>query len=227
MFNNVRLNEDSGSQDINSVRFGPCGKWLRGNFYAAGAVTYGYHAVQADRKIQFGIIDLQADSDYSMHDVSPFLETGYILRPWKNLEVVPNVSLQYDWMHNQSYDESGAGAADLSVKAFNSNSLISVLGLRFNGRVDMKNITFLPEFNVGWQHEYLGRVGDIEASFASESAGSFITHANVFDRNAVRAGVAANFIYGKKHNSLSLQYNTEIYDSASNHVFSLTCRNYF
>ncbi|MDD4893732.1 MAG: autotransporter domain-containing protein [Candidatus Omnitrophica bacterium] len=227
MFNNVRLNEDSGSQDINSVRFGPCGKWLRGNFYAAGAFTYGYHAVQADRKIQFGIIDLQADSDYSMHDVSPFLETGYILRPWKNLEVVPNVSLQYDWMHNQSYDESGAGAADLSVKAFNSNSLISVLGLRFNGRVDMKNITFLPEFNVGWQHEYLGRVGDIEASFASESAGSFITHANVFDRNAVRAGVAANFIYGKKHNSLSLQYNTEIYDSASNHVFSLTCRNYF
>ncbi len=141
--------------------------------------------------------------------------------------MVANISLQYDWMHSQSYDESGAGAADLSVDAFNSNSLISVLGLRFNGRVEMKNVTFLPEFNVGWQHEYLGRIGDVKAAFSSESAGTFTTHANVFDRNAVRAGVAANFIYGKKHNTLSLQYNAEVYDSASNHVFGITSRTYF
>jgi hypothetical protein len=102
-----------------------------------------------------------------------------------------------------------------------------VLGVRFNGRVDMKNVTFLPEFNVGWQHENLGRIGDIKASFSSESAGNFTTQSNVFDRNAVRAGVAANFIFGKNHNTLSLQYNSEIYNSASNHVFSITYRNYF
>ena len=72
MFDNVQLNENSGSQDINSVRIGPCGKWLHNNLYATGAVTYGYHGVQASRKIQFGTIDLQADADYSMHDISPF-----------------------------------------------------------------------------------------------------------------------------------------------------------
>jgi len=227
MFDNVRLNQDSGSQDINSVRVGPCGKWLRDNLYATGAITYGYHGVQADRKIQINAINRQADADYSMHDISPFLEAGYIFRPRKNLEIVPNISLQYDWMHSQSYDESGAGSADLSVEAFNSNSLISVVGLRFNGRVDMENVTFLPEFNVGWQHEYLGRIGDIKASFSAESSGTFITNANVFDRNAVRAGVAANFIFGKNHNALSLQYNSEIYDSASNHVFSIAYRSYF
>ncbi|MDD5652917.1 MAG: autotransporter domain-containing protein [Candidatus Omnitrophica bacterium] len=227
MFDNIKLHEDSGSQDINSVRIGPCAKLLRDRFYATGAVTYGFHNVQADRKIQFGTVNLQADADYDMFDLSPFLETGYIFRPLKNLEIVPNITLQYDWMHNQSYDESGAGAANLSVEAFDSNSLISVLGVRFNGRIDMKEITFLPEFNVGWQHEYLGRAGDINASFSSESAGSFMTRTNVFDRSAVRAAVAASFIYGKNHNSLSVEYDSEIYDSASNHTFSITCRNYF
>ncbi|MCU0652101.1 MAG: autotransporter domain-containing protein [Candidatus Omnitrophica bacterium] len=227
MFDNVRLNENSGSQDINSVRIGPCGKWLRSNLYATGALTYGYHAVKADRKIVVGSLSRQADADYSMHDISPFLEAGYIFRPSKTLEIVPNISLQYDWMHSQSYNESGAGAANLSVNPADSNSLISVLGIRFNGRFDMKSIIFLPEFNVGWQHEYLGRLGNLKALFSSESAGTFTTNANVFDRNAVRAGVAANFIYGKKHNALSFLYNSEIYDSASNHVFSITCRNYF
>ncbi|MDD5432056.1 MAG: autotransporter domain-containing protein [Candidatus Omnitrophica bacterium] len=227
MFNNVKLNQETGSQDINSVRIGPCGKWMRKDLYATGAVTYGYHGVKANRKINIGIINRQADADYSMHDISPLIETGYIFRPKKNLEIVPNISLQYDWMHSQSYNESGAGSADLSVDAFNSNSLISVLGVRFNGRIDLKNSVFLPEFNVGWQHEYLGRLGDVNASFSSESSGAFTTHANVFDRNAVRAGVAANFIYGKNHNALSFQYNAEVYDSASNHVFSVTSRNYF
>ena len=227
MFDNVRLNNKTSSQDVNSVRIGPCAKWLRNNLYATGALTYGYHAVQGERKINIGVINRQADSDYSMNDVSPYLETGYIFHLNKNFEIVPNISLQYDWMRSSSYNESGAGAADLSVKAFDSNSLVSVLGVRFNGRMEMKSMVFLPEFNVGWQHEYLGRADDVQAFFSSESAGAFTTNPNMFDRSAVKAGVAANFIYGKNHNALGLQYNAEVYDSASNHVFSITLRNYF
>jgi uncharacterized protein with beta-barrel porin domain len=162
-----------------------------------------------------------------MHDISPYMETGYIFHLGRTFEITPNISLQYDWMHSQSYDESGAGAANLSVKAYDANSLVSVLGIRVNGRVDLGGVTFLPEFNAGWQHEYMGRAGNINAYFASESAGTFTTNADVFDRNAVRLGAAANFIYGKKRNALSFQYNANVYDSASNHVFSITCRNYF
>ena len=227
MFDNVVLTGKASSQDINSVRIGPCAKWLRANFYATGAVTYGYHGVQAERNIDVGVITRRADSDYSMHDVSPYAETGYIFHLGKNMEIVPNLSLQYDWMYSQSYDESGADAADLSVKPFTSNSLISVLGVRFNGRIDKGKISILPEFNIGWQHEYLGRTGNIKAYFSSESAGTFTTNANAFDRNAVRLGVAGHFLYGKKRNALSLQYNTALSDSASNHVFSITLRNYF
>ena len=227
MFDNIRLNNKAGSQDINSLRVGPCAKLLKENLYAVGALTYGYHAVGADRKIDIGLIQRQADADYKMHDISPYMETGYIIHLGRSFEITPNISLQYDWMHSQSYDESGAGAANLSVASYDANSLVSALGLRVSGRVDKGNIIFLPEFNAGWQHEYLGRLGDITASFASESAGTFTTNTNVFDRNAVRLGMAANFIYGKKHNALSFQYNAEVYDSASNHVFSITCRNYF
>lgn len=227
MFDNVALNQNSGAQEINSLRVGPCAKWLHGNFYATGAATYGYHAVEANRKINFGGLNLQADGDYNMHDISPFIESGYIFRPYKNLEMVPNLSLQYDWLHSQSYNESGAGAANLSVDAFDSNSLVSVLGLRFNGKIEMKSTVFLPEFNIGWQHEYLGRADNIKASFTSESAGAFTTNPNVFDRNALRLGVGANFIFGKKHDSLSLHYNTELYNSSSNYGFSVTYRSYF
>jgi len=227
MLDSITLNDKSASQDINSVRVGPCGKLLKGYFYATGALTYGYHGVQGDRKVNFGGLNLQADSDYSMNDVSPYFETGYIFHPKKNFEIVPNFSLQYDWMRSSSYNESGAGAADLSVKAFDSNSLVSVIGVRFNGRIQMKNIDFLSEFNVGWQHEYLGRANGVQASFSEESAGIFTTNVNMFDRSTVKAGFAANFIYGKKHKVISLQYNTQIYDSGSNHVFSITSRNYF
>ena len=227
MFDNVRLNGNSGSQDINSLRVGPCAKFLKENLYALGALTYGYHAVGADRKIDIGQIQRQADADYKMHDISPYVETGYIIHFGDAFEITPNISLQYDWMHSQSYDESGAGAANLSVASYDANSLVSLLGLRVSGRIDKDNFTFLPEFNAGWQHEYLGRAGSITASFASESAGTFTSDAFVFDRNAVRLGVAANFIYGLRHNAVSFQYNAEVYDSASNHVFSITFRNYF
>ncbi|MDD5568382.1 MAG: autotransporter domain-containing protein [Candidatus Omnitrophica bacterium] len=227
MFDSVNLNDKSASQDINSVRLGPCARLLNGNFYAAGAFTYGYHAVSGDRKITFGGLNLQADSDYSMNDLSPYVETGYIFHLVNNLEITPNVSLQYDWMRSSSYNESGAGAADLSVKAFDSNSLISVMGLRFNGRIKMKNMDFLPEFDIGWQHEYLGRADGVQASFSGESAGTFTTNTNMFDRSAVKLGAAGNFIYGRNRNVISLQYNAEIYNSASNHVFSITARNYF
>jgi uncharacterized protein with beta-barrel porin domain len=227
MFNSVNLNDKSASQDINSARLGPCAKLLNGDFYTTGSFTYGYHAVSGDRKITFGGLNLEADSDYSMNDLSPYVETGYIIHLGKNFEVTPNVSLQYDWMRSSSYNESGAGAADLSVKAFDSNSLVSVIGLRFNDRIKMKNIDFLPEFNIGWQHEYLARADGVQASFSGESSGTFTTNTNVFDRSAVKLGAAGNFIYGKNHNVISLQYNAEIYNSASNHVFSITARNYF
>ncbi len=130
-------------------------------------------------------------------------------------------------MHSQSYNESDAGAANLSVKGFDSNSLISVLGVRFNKRIEMGKVEFLPEFDIGWQHEYLGRSDNITAYFSSESGGTFTTSANAFDRNAVKLGVAANFIYGKKRNVLSFQYNSKFHDSGSNHILSFTCRNYF
>jgi hypothetical protein len=73
------------------------------------------------------------------------------------LQVAPLVSIQYIYLHAEKYREHGAGLFDLNFSGQTAQSLRSTVGARLNYTWKWADVSFTPEFNVGWQREFLDK----------------------------------------------------------------------
>jgi len=146
--------ESRGESDIDSFRLGPYATYYKDNYFVDTSVTFGYHNNETERRIRFGTISRTADSDYDAYDLSVYAGGGYDIE-LNNWTLTPKTSLQYISYHNESFKESGAGAAGLSVESSTTNSLRSKLGINLSTIVEFYETKVAPEIFVGWAHEFL------------------------------------------------------------------------
>jgi len=83
--------------------------------------------------------------------------------------VTPTTSFQYICYHNESFKETGAGAAGLNVDAATSHSLRSKLGVTLSTVTELYETKVVPELFVGWAHEFIDDE-DIKARFVEGTA---------------------------------------------------------
>ena len=69
-------------------------------------------------------------------------------------QVVPQLNLQYIYVHVNGYQEHGAKLLDLKYQSQNVRSLRSMLGTRINYSWEWPNVVFTPEINLAWQWEF-------------------------------------------------------------------------
>lgn len=72
--------------------------------------------------------------------------------------VMPYANGQYCWSHTAGFTEHGAGIYSLHVEGQQVQSLKSTLGVRIDYLIKGKNVTFKPEIDLAWQHEYLNQI---------------------------------------------------------------------
>lgn len=164
----INFKESRGEGDVDSFRVGPYATHFRDDFFIDTSVTFGYHENENKRNIKFGTINRTADSDYHAYDLSAYIGGGYDfhVNEWT---VTPTASLQYICYRNESFKETGAGAAGLDVDAATSHSLRSKLGVTLSTVTELYETKVVPELFVGWAHGFIDNE-DIEARFVEGTA---------------------------------------------------------
>ena len=192
------------AMDMDSLSTSLYGTWFNHDYYLGLTVGYGYHDVDEVRDLDFAA--LQAKGDFKAHTFSIAPEIGKLLR-YKSLDVEPYAGLNYTHFRHESYTETGAGAANLSVGSDTEDNLAFELGTRLRKTWVLDNGSYLmPQLKLAWRHNF----GD-EASETAQLAGadtSFRTTeiAVVDDLLSVGAGLNWRIDESKM---LSAQYDAE------------------
>jgi len=156
------FDEGFGDADVDSFRVGPYATYFIDRFYLDSSVSFGYHLNNTRREIGAGI-NRTAEAHYDAYDLSAYVGGGYEMnvRQWI---LSPTISAQYTCYRNESFKESGAGAAGLNVDARTQESLLSRFGVRLYTVAIVDTMKLAPEFFVGYAHEFMDEE-DLQARF--------------------------------------------------------------
>lgn len=179
----VGFNDLSGSGQLTAYQVGLYGLKQNEYAYALGSANYGYDAFGSTRNVIVGGVNQTLRGDFGGHQLGSYLESGLKLDGnW--VHVQPLVGLQYLYLAQQGFDESG-GAAALNVSARQADSLRTSIG----GRIVVHRLTgpwgavWTPYWQGRWVAELLDNDRVINASFNGAPGGAFITHGNEIGRN--------------------------------------------
>jgi uncharacterized protein with beta-barrel porin domain len=152
-----------GDTDTQTVRFGPHLSYERDDWFIDGALSYGYHRHDTTRRVPS--LGSRLASEHDAHELASLLRGGvrWQVGRW---QIMPMASLRGLYYHAESMRETG-GPAALSLDDQDVFSLSSRLSARFTRRVDMGPVTFLPEMNVGWSHQYFSGDDALDTRFSA------------------------------------------------------------
>ena len=100
-------------------------------YYIDGFASFAYNQYSNDRHIYFSSVNRVARGKFSGMQPSVKIGSGYMYS-YDCFHVIPNSSLQYTYLHQQKYNETGAGSINLNnVASKNSQKLEGGLGVKF------------------------------------------------------------------------------------------------
>ncbi len=199
-----------GGGDIDSFRLGPYASYFIEDLYLDGSVSFGYHLNKTNREVEFGGIDRTAKADYDAYDLSASAGAGYELDLGR-WTLTPTASVQYTCYRNESFEESGAGAAGLDVYSQTQQSLLSRFGVKLYTVAMLDTLKVAPELFVGYAHEFID-AEEIEASFMG-GATKFVTDIDSNRDDSVYYGAGLSVLL-KENVSAYVRYEGE-YSSGS------------
>jgi subtilase-type serine protease len=169
-YDRIRLGLDGLDQqgEIASHRVAVYGGRQVGGLRLGASAGYAYHLNRTERQITFAAIDRAAAAEYGGHELTLAGETGYRLA-LGDLAAEPVAGLAYTRLIEAGYEESGAGAVDLTVDGRTTQSLRSTLGLRL-GLDETARVR--PQASLAWGHEFATTERGANARFAG-GGGSF------------------------------------------------------
>ena len=142
------------------------------NYYSliGGLQFSGY---DSRRLLQFDGIDRVASGSFSGWQGYAYLERGVKFQAGGST-LQPFAALQYIYLRQNGFIETGADSLNLSVAGLDANSLRSQLG----GRLQLGGLSgihgrLLPEVRAIWLHEFLETTSVVNSFFAPIGGGSF------------------------------------------------------
>ena len=164
----VRSKDSDGKTDIDSIPAILYYSYGGTNYpvYLDAAFAFVYNSYTGSRKVSVGtMVERTANSDYNGQQYSGYLEGGYSFF-YKNLRMTPLVSFQYMHLHTSSYNESGAGALDLSVAGQDYDMAQTGLGAKLAYPIKQKWGDVTPDLHAKWLYDWIGDSQATTANFA-------------------------------------------------------------
>ncbi|HEY1784876.1 MAG TPA: autotransporter domain-containing protein [Pirellulales bacterium] len=182
------------------VNGGQFGTYLRGddglNYYVllAGMGADGYNS---RRLMQISGIDTTAAANYGGWQSQLYLERGVTLQGSK-ASIQPYAALQYLYVRQNNFTETGAGVMDLKVAGIDANSLRSLIGVRLAGygwTTGGRSVT--PVARALWLHEFLSTTTGLNAQFAPIGGTNFAVTGTSLGRDWAILGTGLNWNLGR------------------------------
>ncbi|MCF6179787.1 MAG: autotransporter outer membrane beta-barrel domain-containing protein, partial [Geopsychrobacter sp.] len=203
------LDVDSGQSDgnIDSLHGSLYGSYFSDTLYIDGVVSYASQDYTNKRLTRVLSIDRLASSQHDGHLWSAYAETGYShkIQQWL---VQPFAALNYSYLDEEGFSETGAGVLSLRVENRSTESLVSDLGGRLARVFDTSTGILTAELSASWNYDFSIDDQIIIASFAGAPGGSFAIRGRKPERNGVLFGFSLNSISNSGVYA-SLQFNKE------------------
>jgi outer membrane autotransporter protein len=227
---NTNVNETgnlTGSgMKINSYIGTAYGSYTGKRWYVDGNMTFGYHDYNTTRLVNFsGATSQTAQGSFSGEQYGAGAEVGYPLLAYSKTIVTPYASLTYNYLTQDSYTETGAPGADLTVNSSDTSSLRSGLGTKISVPMgSAEDWSFTPNAHLAWMHEFFDDAPTMTSSFAG---GSPFSTPGI--KMAQEAGVAGVGLDMKSTGGLavSAKYDFEVRDHYLGNNFMLQLRQSF
>jgi len=211
---------NSTRTDINSYQIGLYGDYnLPHNYFISGSVAYGYNDIQSVRRDVGGIAGLTATGDYSADQYTAHIETGkdFLIKPLGAPTITPTIGATYTHLSPDSYTETGAGGANLTVETDTIESLELGLGIQSKWDINQTDGSILsPSVHAGYRYDIIGDTIQSTSNFTGGGA-SFNTQGA--DPARGTATIGAGLQYKATSNwTLSAGYDFEIKDDYTAHA---------
>ncbi|OKH88167.1 hypothetical protein LF95_16030 [Thalassospira sp. TSL5-1] len=175
-------NDSSGStQRLDSYQLTAYSTYRLGRLSLDGQAGFGWNHFDQKRNVSF--LGQTAGADYDGQQYMARARAGYDFSVGANTTLTPFASLRWIHARNESYDETGAGSANLSVDAQNSDVVTQELGTRAQWQFDTAYGTLTPEISAAWVHDYTdsaqtstGQIGGAAYSVETEGLPSDGVH---------------------------------------------------
>ncbi|MBS1186067.1 MAG: outer rane autotransporter barrel domain protein [Burkholderiaceae bacterium] len=205
--NDLNWNGGMGGVNTDYAKAGIYAVWNPGNWFAQGGVNAGISHGDATRRLAFAALSRNATASTSGWEGNVHLRFGYRL-PYRELDLVPAISLDYFYQRQGSFSESGADSLNLRVQSVKYRTLRSNVGVSASWKSILPDGQLLmPRLQLGWVHE---RPLDNRAITAQLNGqpDSFTVYGDTKSTDAISASLGFSLISGK-HCSLFARYNLE------------------
>ncbi|WP_411183814.1 autotransporter domain-containing protein [Pseudomonas sp.] len=212
-----------GSIEVDSYQAALYGRWLLAdNYYASGIAGFGYHDIDANRRVTVGPSSNKAEADYDAWTGNIALEAGRKFALSSRTAITPLVGLEYAHIKRSGFTEKGAGAANLDVSRDQQDSLRSAFGARLEHSWTTGNGSRIqPTVELAWVHEFMDNEAALRAGFTPAPNTSFSVSGPELDRDRARLGLGLNMQVSETA-SLNLGYQGEFAASDQRHDISAT-----
>jgi uncharacterized protein with beta-barrel porin domain len=158
--------------------------------YAFGILSYSQDDYNTTRLLP---ANLTASGDYDGYQISTYAETG-LLRRWGAWHWQPSLGVQYIHLRQNSFTETGAGAAGLTVSGIDENSFRGSIGLRFTRPTPRGSMVYIPVVQARYGYEFCDVDRFVTANFAGITGSTFTTAGNQLGRNFGQYSLGLNTI---------------------------------
>jgi len=203
-FNHTDAKTDSlGSKTaVDSYSPGLFATYFDHGFYVNGLFSFGYNNYANSRDVSF--LGETASSHPSGQQYVGDLDFGYDFHPDKTWVIGPTIGATYTHLNIDSFTETGAPDADLSVNSQSVDSLRSRLGGHVIMQTNTGDVLLQPSFTAMWQHEYLDNGSGITSSFNDFNSNPFTIQTASPSRDSALLGVGMTATLS---NSMALYLN--------------------
>jgi outer membrane autotransporter protein len=149
------LNGRATTSQAHSAQAALYGGYVTPRFYAGASARYAYGSNESERRIAIGSLDRVATGDFDSHDFGARIEAGANVVRFGAATLQPLAAFEWSQLGQDGFRETGAGALDLDVESETTTSLLSSVGARLHGRLDLDEETsMVPELRALWLHEF-------------------------------------------------------------------------
>ena len=204
--------------DTGNYMFGIYGDHDLGNDWrVSGRAGWTRIVTGSRRNLDFGGIDRTATADYTDNALNADIELAKGFDLVRNWRIEPYGMVGILWNHYDSFDESGAGSANLSREADSALTGTAGLGLRLAGMINVgDDKTLIPQFRLGWDRHIGPTTSSTTLAFAGTSA--FTVSGSETDRNTIRGNIGFS-LADEDGWSLYADYQPSVSESAREHAF--------
>ncbi len=169
-YNNTLIDYKRGESTDDIIRLGTYGSYSWDNFFVDLSPTVGIHMIESRRRLF--VNDVIAKGQRTGIDFNMTGTVGYTFELPLAFTVTPSYTLGYTFFNDPKYTETGAGAGNLTLQSFNSNSLIQDIGVKAGRLFKLSSdVAFLPEVWGGWETEFLNTGGVRDSTTAAAIGG--------------------------------------------------------